>query len=136
MRPWPCWPPAQIGGFQGLDLRIGSLGMGQLLGGALALAALATLGWFLHRWWLREYGERLGHSPKALFRSLCQAHGLSRSSRQLLWKLAEHQGLENPCLLFLEPPRFNPDALGPELAAHAGRLSELRWRLFEERAEE
>jgi len=74
--------------------------------------------------------ERWHHSPARLFGELCQAHGLSRSERRLLQRLARSLGLPQAAALFLEPERFEPRHLTPALAPYATQLQAVRQRLF------
>jgi len=70
------------------------------------------------------------HSPRRLFFALVKAHRLSILDAWLLWRAACACHLEDPARLFLEPERFDPQALPRRLARHSGRLASLKNRLF------
>jgi|GEM_PF-1566639 len=70
------------------------------------------------------------HSPRRLFLALVKAHRLSILDAWLLWRAASACQLEDPARLFLEPERFDPQALPRRLARHSGRLASLKNRLF------
>lgn len=74
--------------------------------------------------------HRLYNSPRALFRALCQAHGLDRTDRGLLKQIASSQRLSTPARLFLEPERFEPSMLVADLRSHREAILVLRNRLF------
>jgi len=85
-------------------------------------------------YWLFTGTERVHrhYHPKALFRSLCRAHGIRFRDRLLLAQLARHHGLEHPARLFLEAERFAPTTLSPRLHRNLDALSALRAILFTE----
>ncbi len=70
------------------------------------------------------------NNPWALFRSLCKAHGLRRSSRRMLKQLAHWQRLEHPSRLFVEPERFETVNLSPTLQSQTSAIHALRDRIF------
>jgi hypothetical protein len=74
--------------------------------------------------------HRLFNSPRALFNALCKAHNLDRGSRMLLKQLAQAQQLTVPARMFLEPDRFDPALLGPELRHYRDTVIQLRNKLF------
>ena len=89
------------------------------------------LGAFL-LWWLLLYQDRgpAYHNPWALFRGLCKAHQLDRSSRQLLQQVARWERLSHPARIFLEPSRYEAANLSPELQERLPALTELRDKIF------
>jgi len=99
---------------------------------AVILGALAILAvfWGLRRWLGGDDDRKTYFSPRKLFSDLCAAHGLTRKESRLLRSLARAQGLADPARLFLEPERFDPEALGPALARESDPLRALRERLF------
>lgn len=74
-------------------------------------------------------------NPGALFRALCRAHQLGRFDRSLLKQLARAHQLEQPALLFVEPARFDTEALGEAFRRQRDRIAGLRARLFAELAD-
>lgn len=74
--------------------------------------------------------RRLFNNPRALFRALCRAHGLSRSDERLLWQVAKFLELEQPAGLFLQPDRFAEASADPEFRRHQEALEALAARLF------
>jgi hypothetical protein len=96
--------------------------------GCTALALLLCMGWRLIN--EREARTFSSNSPARLFRELCAAHKLQRSSRRLLKRLAEARGLTSPAILFVEPEHFDEATLPANLSASAGDLRQLSERLF------
>jgi len=95
----------------------------------LLLAAVIVGGWIASRLFkVRE--RRKTNSPRALFRELCRAHGLSSSERNLLLRLASRQAPYNPAGIFLEPQHFDLDHLPAAAAADVEEVKRLRERLF------
>lgn len=126
----------------GLD-RFRSLGSGlrqkevdprsaEFVQGLLVMLGIVLAIWILQRLLTRNELVRRHHSPRALFRQLCYAHGLDRRSRRLLASLARERKLAQPARLFLEPDQFAAAGLGPKLESQAERLKELKERLFAE----
>ena len=114
-------------GFRGSGARFES---GDMVTGALILAG-ALLGIFaLSRFLSRQDRRRLYNSPGALFRNLAKAHGLNWSSRRLLRKLARSQQLTHPARIFLEPHRFAPENVSPQLRGNLSQLIRISERLF------
>jgi len=69
-------------------------------------------------------------TPKALFRELCRAHGLSRADRQLLNLVADEASPELRCRVFIDSR-----VLGQFAAAHPDEADACRFlarRLFSE----
>ena len=97
-----------------------------LLAVAVLMAAFGCLASFL----AKRDKRRLFNNPRSLFKALCAAHDLDRTSRNLLKQLAWAQHLETPARLFLEPDRFDPALAGPELAGQTAALGALRKKLF------
>jgi len=79
---------------------------------------------------LRARAERPIDKPKHLFRDLCWAHDLTRREVSLLKSLAKHWQLATPSLLFVQPTHFDSAKLGAGWEPYAGRLADLRDRLF------
>jgi hypothetical protein len=92
----------------------------------LVLAAFGVVACIL----AKQDKRRLFNSPRALFNALCKAHELNHSSRGLLKQLARAQHLTVPARLFLEPSRFEPAMLSPELRPQREAIIALRQRLF------
>lgn len=100
-----------------------------LLGIAAGIALLSYL--------VSRQDKRRGfNSPRALFRELCKAHGLARSSRRLLRQLARWQRLSHPARIFLEPERFDPANLSPRLRAQIDDVRQVRDQIFARPIEE
>jgi hypothetical protein len=95
----------------------------------LITAAVVGLVWVLARL-TRSQRRRSYYNPRALFTSLCKAHGLDWNSRHLLSQLATAHRLEHPARLFLEPERFSVAGSGSALAAYQAELDRLRIKLF------
>jgi hypothetical protein len=127
----PRWR-SMSSGFRGSRARFDS---GDVVTGLLLLAGVALGVFVLSRLLSRQERQRAYNRPRALFRSLCKAHGLDRSSRQLLRQVARWQRLAQPARLFLEPNRFEPAALSPRLRAKGALLARLRDRIFAVSAE-
>lgn len=70
------------------------------------------------------------HSPSRLFFALARTHRLGFLDIWLLWRTACAHQLDDPARLFLEPERFDPQALPRRLARRAGRLKWLKSRIF------
>jgi len=126
---------AQADPLRGMQERFGGpqsrFELDDLVTGLLLLGA-CSLGIFLLSRFANQDRRRSFNRPRALFRELCKAHGLDFASRRLLARLARSQKLKHPARLFLEPARFEPPNLSPELAAKAAELRALRDRLFRE----
>ncbi|MBW3597150.1 MAG: hypothetical protein KY475_07730 [Planctomycetes bacterium] len=69
--------------------------------------------------------ERRRHSPHALFKELCHAHGLSRGDRRFLSRLARQRQLPQPSLVFVDS-----QYLDAQQTAAAGERSEDAERLY------
>jgi hypothetical protein len=104
-------------------------GWGDFVWAVLGVAALAGAVW-LTRWVIRRAPAAPAHDPNRLFAGLCQAHGLNRSDRRMLRRLARSRGLADPARLFVEPQFFEVPSSDPTLGSQAGCLNELRQRLF------
>jgi hypothetical protein len=96
--------------------------------GCTALALLICMGWRLFK--EREARTFSSNSPARLFRELCTAHKLQRSSRRLLKRLAEARGLTSPAMLFVEPEHFDEATLPASLSASVRDLRQLSAQLF------
>ena len=70
------------------------------------------------------------NSPGALFVELCKAHGLRRSQRQLLLRVARQNRLQHPARLFVEPERFESANLGTQFPGQSQALRAIRNALF------
>lgn len=125
---------AQIRRFDGLRDRFSGprarFGMDDAITGIAAILAVAVLLYFVNRWHNRHSGKQSYNSSSAMFRELCKAHSLDRKTRQLLKRIAQWQRLTQPARLFLEPERFEPANLSPELERYLAELFELRAKLF------
>jgi hypothetical protein len=94
------------------------------------LAVAGALLWqFLNS---RAYGRLPSNSPRGLFRELCRAHGLDRSRRRLLKRLAAVRQVSPAVLVFVQPECFSPVDLPADLDEHAATIAELELRLFGE----
>ncbi len=100
-------------------------GLFAVLGGLLVLV---VLGWGISYWRARRE-SRVVNSPRALFRELCSAHGMSRAERDLLHEIAQWHNLADPVQLFIEPERFQPAEMHEALNCEA-EATELQNRLF------
>jgi hypothetical protein len=95
---------------------------------AVVVVIIAAVVW-------RELKRRAARTFRAdssakLFRELCAAHGIKRSSRRLLKQLAEARGVSDPATLFVEPRYFEAQSLPRELKASAKELRLLDETLF------
>ncbi len=97
-----------------------------VLAAVVVIAVFGAIGSLL----ARQDKRRLYSSPRALFRALCKAHALDRTSRQLLRQMAHAQKLKVPARLFLEPDRFEPAVLARELRGQQDAIAALGKRLF------
>jgi hypothetical protein len=68
--------------------------------------------------------------PHKLFRELCVAHKLDRTSRRLLLQLAEVARFAQPAQVFVSPAVFEPARLPASLRSRADEVKRLRERLF------
>ena len=68
--------------------------------------------------------------PQKLFRQLSLAHGLDRSSQNLLRRLAQALQLEYPGEVFLKPAYYQTPQLPASLRHQEAELQALRERLF------
>jgi hypothetical protein len=93
----------------------------------LAAAALAAAAGLVCMRLLRRIRT---DSPQQLFRDLCRAHELTRSSRRLLKQLAVARKLSHPSALFVEPMYFEMSDLPPALQSARSDLQRLRDQLF------
>ena len=82
----------------------------EILIALLCLSCVVIALWLLSQYVARRERSKRLYSPWRLFKELCQAHGLDRSHRQALKRLARQQQLEHPARLFLEPERFEQAA--------------------------
>jgi len=96
----------------------------------LCAAAVAAAVWLLVRLAGYQDWRVRCNSPPRLFLVLCRAHRLRWTDRWLLWRLARQHGLADPAQLFLDPSLLNGRGLPRELQGYAGRLENLRRRLF------
>jgi len=95
----------------------------------VALTILGTVLWAARSFMASEQSQK-AQAVRRLFGSLCTAHGLSWSDRQLLRRLARARAVDNPSKLFVEPRHFDGASLSEPLKAQAARLSQLRQLLF------
>lgn len=125
---------AQMERFSGLRDRFSGprarFGWEDALTAVVAIVAVSALLYLLNYCYSRYANRQNYNSPASLFRELCKAHRLDRQARHLLWRVARWQRLSHPARLFLEPERFEPINLSPELEQHSAELFELRGRLF------
>lgn len=127
-------PFAQITRWQrlgdGLHRGRGRMDLMELLPVAIALAVVAIGIGLVVTLRKRNDMSQKCDDPKKLFRELCLAHQLDRSSHKLLWKLAEACHLDQPAEVFLKPALFQAEKLPPQLCREAASLQALRERLF------
>ncbi len=114
-------------GFRGSRARFDTT---DILTGVLLVAAVAAGVYLLSRLVSRQEAHRRHYSPRSLFRSLCRAHELDHHSRRLLASLVRGQRLRHPARMFVEPHRFEPEAVGPKLRHQFAEIRALRDRLF------
>jgi hypothetical protein len=93
------------------------------------LAAVIVGVWIASRFFQVRERQRT-HCPRALFRELCHAHGLSSNERNLLLRLASQQDAYNPAAVFLEPQNFDIDHLPPAAVGDAEAVKRLWQQLF------
>ncbi len=104
--------------------------LGDIMLGLLILVGTVAATWALRSLLNRGDRRKVFHSPSKLFAALCAAHRLSREECRLLRRLARWQQLTDAGRLFLEPERFEPEQLGPELRQNAQALATLREKIF------
>jgi hypothetical protein len=80
----------------------------------------------------RAFGRLPSNSARGLFRELCRAHGLDRSGRRLLKRLAAARGVAPPALIFVQPQCFAVSGLPDDLNDQAEAIATLEQRLFGE----
>lgn len=114
-------------GFRG---RAAHFGTSDLIAIVLVLSALAGGMYLLSRMLQRQELPQRSNSPRVLFRELCMAHDLDRSSRRLLRQIGRYQRLDHLGRLFVEPERFDPANLSPSLRKKQAMLQSLRDTLF------
>jgi hypothetical protein len=114
-------------GFQG---RKAQVDVADLIWLGVAVVVLLVFLWWLTRLAARRDKTRMFTDDKSLFRALCRAHGLDRSSCRLLKRLAQWQRLSHPARLFLEPDRFHTTNIGPELRRQQASLEAVRDKIF------
>ena len=114
-------------GFRGRRARLDS---SDLITGLVIFAGIVVAVILLSRFMARQDGRKHYNSPRALFRSLAKAHGLDWASRRLLRQVARWQRLAHPARLFLEPSRYDPVNLSPQLRERLGEIHALRDRIF------
>ncbi|HEY5315118.1 MAG TPA: hypothetical protein VIK18_21480 [Pirellulales bacterium] len=102
-----------------------------LLVGLGLLIIVAVAAWALSRLTRRGGDQPHHHNARSLFCELCRAHGIDRAGRSLLQKMAQSLDL-SPAQLFLEPDRWQPEALDPLLAPYHEECRALYARLFAE----
>jgi len=100
----------------------------------LFLATLVISIWILSRLLAQSDQPRVYNNPRALFRSLCQLHGLSPTDRNVLRQLASYGRLAQPAELFLRPECFVTERLPPDLQVKQPQIESIRRRLFGDEA--
>jgi len=96
----------------------------------LALLAIVVMGVWVASRWFQARERRRSNCPRALFRELCRAHGLSSGDRNLLLRLASQQNPYNPAAIFLDPQCFEADQLPPAAVGDIENVKRLRELLF------
>jgi predicted ATPase len=94
-----------------------------LVGGVIVLVWIAAN-------WMRWNERRRQHCPRALFKQLARAHGLSSAERNLLLRIACEQQPYNPAVLFVEPQRFATEQLSANLEPDSAQIQRLHEKLF------
>ena len=94
----------------------------------IAIVVAAMIAWQLRK--RRSARTFSTDSSAKLFRDLCAAHGINRSSRRLLQQLAEAQKVADPASLFVEPRYFDSRTIPVELRASSNELQRLCETLF------
>lgn len=86
----------------------------------------------LWAYWKRrgDMSERC-NDPHKLFRELCLAHKLDRTSRRLLLQLAEAGRFAQPAQVFVTPAAFEAARLPASLRGRTNEVNQLRERLFQ-----
>lgn len=127
------WLLAQHSRWRHLGDRFGG-GTGLSMTDVLLLVAavvLAIFGVFVLQRFAPHQHSGMYNDPRQLFRELCRSHGLGRSHRRLLKRLAAWRGLKHPAMVFVTPECFETVALPPELAGEAYAVGQLRMKLFQ-----
>lgn len=90
---------------------------------------LFAAGYFVLQWFAMRQKNGQKHSPKELFRELCEAHGLERQERKLLIRIADELELSDRTGLFIRPDLYERapvlEAIGKE------PCQQMKSRLFE-----
>jgi hypothetical protein len=100
----------------------------------LFLATLVISIWILSKLLAQSDQPRVYNNARALFRNLCQLHGLSPTERSLMRQLASYGRLAQPAELFLRPECFLSERLPPELQAKHPQIESIRRRVFGDEA--
>jgi hypothetical protein len=95
-----------------------------------ALGACVTVGIWLASRWLSTARNQAYDNPMALFRALCQAHGLLTKERTFLRQLAMQCRLARPAEIFLRPDCFAVEGLPGDFKSRADEIHRLKKRLF------
>jgi hypothetical protein len=104
-------------------------GLVDLLVYLLAAAAVIAVIVLVVRLYARAQ-RRYQKQPRWLFEQLCNAHGLRRAQRRLLWQVAREQFPENPIRLFLEPGSLKPPHAKFHRQSETDALTAIGSRLF------
>jgi hypothetical protein len=115
---------------RGVQAKQSRLDVGGMLTAVLIFCVFFVGVWLVSRLMSRHDRAISYRSPRSLFRALCRAHQLGRAERQLLRRLAREHRLSQPALVFVEPERFNAEALSSAWRNEQARLRALRERLF------
>ena len=102
---------------------------GQMLVYLLSAAAVITAVCVVMAGITHFVRKRRAYSHSGLFAGLCKEHGLDRSNRQLMVRIARHFRLKHPARLFLEPQLLDPAKLASVAGGDSRKLAALQMRL-------
>jgi len=108
--------------------RFGNAELAVIIGATSLLIITMLVSYFRSR---RRKLQFLRNSSSHLFNELSAAHGLSRSNRRLIKRLAAARGQKNAAALFVEPDYFEPTKLSASEKISPDALRQLRHELFE-----
>ncbi|QDV71146.1 hypothetical protein Poly24_48800 [Rosistilla carotiformis] len=92
------------------------------------LVPAVGIGYLVYRKFYPSEGELCSHNK--LFDGLCQVHGLAKTDRRLLLRIAEEMEIEQAALLFTNPTLLRT-ASRKQIAASRDRILQLHRVLFD-----
>jgi len=116
------------GRFDRQRAHFGNAELAVIIGATSLLVVTMLVSYFRSR---RRKLQFLRNSPSHLFGELSTAHGLDRSNRGLIKRLAAARGQKNSAALFVEPDYFDPTKLPSSEKISPDALQQLRDELFE-----